>query len=87
MIQNRVMPPGIASLREKDSAAVQDVMKSLVVTAVGTGGRKTVCSCVQEKLGKAGSQCKSEGQRTLYLVAESREKISSQSQMLPSEGV
>ena len=40
MIQNRVMPPGIASLSEKDRAVVQDVMKSLV-TAAGTGGRRS----------------------------------------------
>ena len=39
MIQNRVMPPDIASLREKDRAVVQDVMKSLMVTAAGTGRR------------------------------------------------
>ena len=48
MIQNRVMPPGIASLREKDRAVVQDVRKSLVVTTVGTGGRRSLCMRLRE---------------------------------------
>ena len=41
MFQNRVIPSGIAFLRKEDRAVVQDVMKSLVVTAAGTGGRRS----------------------------------------------
>ena len=45
MIQNRVMLPGIASLREKDRAVVQDVIKS---GGYGNGDRrsKIVCACI-----------------------------------------
>ena len=83
MFQNRVMLPGIASLLEKDRAVIEDAMKSLVVKAVMTGGR----SCAQEKPGRADSRCRSEGQMTVCLAAESREQISSQRRMLPNEGV
>ena len=46
------MPPGVASLREKEGTVVEGVWKSLVIMAVGTGGRRLFVHAFKERLGR-----------------------------------